>query len=111
MKIEDVIKRENAVGIEKLSDEELAFLGAQGGECVIVGYVTVPLKELIEAARFEISRRQNDQAISIAEAQVHAAEAIVRMAEAQDGSARRLGWATWALVLATIGLIVATILR
>lgn len=100
--IENVITRKNGVGIIALNDDELAFLASQHGTEATVNTMPVPLADIIAAARSEMWRRQKVS-------ETHATEALVRMAEAQNKSARWLTCATFGLVIATIGLIVATI--
>lgn len=100
--IESVICRVNGGGIIGLNDNDLAFLASQHGTQATVNMVPVPLADIVVAARSEMWRRQKVS-------EIHAMEALVRMTEAQDKSARRLTYATFGLVVATTGLIVATI--
>jgi hypothetical protein len=104
MTIEYVIRRMNNidVGIINLNDNELALLASQHGAHMMVNNQLETLTDIVVAARSEMSRRQNKSAIQ-------ATEALARMAEAQNKSAKRLTCATFGLVVATIGLIAATI--
>lgn len=99
MNTDDVILRIKSVGIHGLSDNELVFLASRDTTNTNMGRITT---ELIKAARFEVSRRHDA-------ATLRSAEALIRVANAQNKNASRLICATWALVIATIGLVVATI--
>lgn len=94
MDIAEVLQRHNSVGVHGLSDDELIFLTLWTGGDPRINKVTVPIAQVREAARFELSRRQNARMVCAAEMQVK--------------SAKRLFWATLGLVFATFLLVCVT---
>lgn len=95
MDIAEVLQHHNSVGVNGLSDDELILLTLWTSGDPIINKVTVPIAQVREAARFDLSRRQNARMVCAAEMQVK--------------SARGLFWATICLVFSTFLLVIVTI--